>query len=115
MLRWITNWAASIERTPQKQAERVLNQLRLELFHAEQRVMDAQMHAEYYRARLTFFEEVMRKGIEQVSDERRNQTASSHEVYIAATRPPCQGEQSTRPALVTQVAEPHHGLSQTEA
>ncbi|WP_429292305.1 hypothetical protein [Paraburkholderia sp. CI3] len=43
----------------------------MELFQAEQLVLDAQLRADYYRARLTFLEEVTRKGIEQVSDERK--------------------------------------------
>jgi hypothetical protein len=71
MLRWITSWASNHARTPEKQAESALSLLRLELFQAEQRVLDAQMHADYYRARLTFLEDVTRKGIEQVSDQRK--------------------------------------------
>ncbi|GAB3628866.1 hypothetical protein PTE30175_00570 [Pandoraea terrae] len=77
MLRWITNWAAHHAPTPEKQAERAMNELRMALFQAEQRVMDAQMHADYYRARLTFLEEVSRRGIEQVSDLRRTQPEPS--------------------------------------
>jgi hypothetical protein len=58
--------------TPEKQAERALRDLRMELFQAEQHVLDAQLRADYYRARLTFLEEVTRKGIEQVSDRRKS-------------------------------------------
>ena len=59
--------------TPEKQAERALRQLRLELFQAEQRILDAQLHADYFRARLAFCEEVIRNGIEQVADQRKGQ------------------------------------------
>jgi len=45
--------------------------LRLELFQAEQRILDAQVHADYYRARLAFCESVLKNGIEQVSDKRK--------------------------------------------
>ncbi|EEA02700.1 conserved hypothetical protein [Burkholderia sp. H160] len=71
MIRWLANWASHHAPTPEKQAERALNNLRMELFQAEQLVLDAQLRADYYRARLTFLEEVTRKGIEQVSDERK--------------------------------------------
>jgi hypothetical protein len=77
MLRWIANWASHHAPTPEKQAERALNELRMELFQAEQRVLDAQMHADYYRTRLAFLEEVMNKGIEQVSDLRKGQQETS--------------------------------------
>ncbi|REG49563.1 hypothetical protein B0G80_5943 [Paraburkholderia sp. BL6669N2] len=73
MLRWLANWALRHAPTPEKQAERALNDLRMELFQAEQHVLDAQLRADYYRARLAFLEEVTRKGIEQVSDERKGQ------------------------------------------
>ena len=71
MLRWIANWALSHAPSPEKQAERALSELRMELYQAEQRVMDAQMHADYYRARLIFLEDVVKKGIERVSDQRK--------------------------------------------
>ncbi|WP_429293470.1 hypothetical protein [Paraburkholderia sp. CI3] len=45
----------------------------MELFQAEKQVLDAQLRADYYRARLTFLEEVVKKGIEQVSDQRKGQ------------------------------------------
>ncbi|TFE46421.1 hypothetical protein E2553_16130 [Paraburkholderia dipogonis] len=73
MQRWITNWAVRHAPTPEKQAERALSDLRMELFQAEQHVLDAQLRADYYRARLTFLEEVTKKGIEQVSDQRKGQ------------------------------------------
>ncbi len=73
MLRWIVNWAVRSVPAPEKQAEKALPELRLELFHAEQRILDAQMHADYYRARLIFCEAVLKSGIEQVSDQRKGQ------------------------------------------
>ncbi|HEY4072010.1 MAG TPA: hypothetical protein VGM52_02800 [Herbaspirillum sp.] len=73
MLRWIEKWALHCAPNPEKQAEHGLRELRLELFQAEQRVLDAQMHAAYYRARLVFFEEVVKMGIEHVADQRRGQ------------------------------------------
>jgi hypothetical protein len=77
MLRWLTRWASHHTPAPEKQAERALNDLRMELFQAEQRVLDAQMQADYYRSRITFVEDVVKRGIEQVSDQRRNQYESS--------------------------------------
>ncbi|ANB76928.1 hypothetical protein AYM40_32820 [Paraburkholderia phytofirmans OLGA172] len=71
MLRWIANCAVRNALTPEKQAEKALRELRLELFQAEQRILDAQMHADYYRARLAFCEAVLKGGIEQVSDQRK--------------------------------------------
>jgi len=46
----------------------------VELYRAGQRILDARMEADYYRTRIVFREEVLRKGrkgIEQVSDVRR--------------------------------------------
>jgi hypothetical protein len=77
MLRWIANWAVYHAVTPEKQAEKALPQLRLELYQAEQRILDAQMHADYYRARLAFCEEVIKNGIEQVADQRKDQQDTS--------------------------------------
>jgi hypothetical protein len=71
MLRWITSWAVRNAPTPEKQAEKALRELRLELFQAEQRILDAQMHADYYRGRLAFCEAVLKSGIVQVSDQRK--------------------------------------------
>jgi hypothetical protein len=72
MLRWVANFAARHAPTPEKHAERALNELRMALFQAEQRVLDAQMHAAYYRSRITFCEQVLQSGIEQVSDQRKD-------------------------------------------
>ena len=73
MLRWLSNLIAHNAATPEKQAERALGELRMALFQAEQRVMDAQLQADYYRTRIAFCEEVQKAGIEQVSDKRKGQ------------------------------------------
>jgi hypothetical protein len=73
MWRWIESCALRCVSSPEKLAEDGLRELRLELFQAEQRVLDAQMHAAYYRMRLAFFDDVIAKGIEQVADQRRGQ------------------------------------------
>ncbi|ANB72129.1 hypothetical protein AYM40_06895 [Paraburkholderia phytofirmans OLGA172] len=83
MLRWIANWAVNRALTPEKQAEKALRELRLELFQAEQRILDAQMHAEYYRTRLDFCEEVIKNGIEQVADKRKGQQDASQALRSA--------------------------------
>jgi hypothetical protein len=54
----------------------------MELFQAEQHVLDAQVRADYYRSRIAFCEKVLKKGVEQVSDERR-----SHEELVQELRP----------------------------
>jgi hypothetical protein len=77
MLRWIANRIVHYVPTPERLAERALNELRLELYQAEQHVLNAQMHAAYYRARLTFLEEVIATGIEKVADKRRGQLEGS--------------------------------------
>ena len=83
MLRWITNWAIHNAPTPEKQADKALGEMRLLHFQAEQRVLDAQLQADYYRARLAFLEEVTKRGIEHVSDQRKAQQETSQ-----ALRPP---------------------------
>jgi hypothetical protein len=77
MLRWIRNWAVRNAPTPEKQAERAVNDLRMEMFQAEQRIIDAQMQADYYRARLALCEEVIKNGVEQVADRRKSQQETS--------------------------------------
>ena len=71
MWRLLASLIAHQAPTPEKQAEREVKNLRMDLFQAEQQVMHAQMHVDYYRARLAFMEDVARKGIEQVSDQRK--------------------------------------------
>lgn len=72
MLRWIVNWGARYAPTVEQQAQKAMPELRMALFQAEQRILDAQVQAEYYRSRLTFCESVLQNGIEQVSDSRRD-------------------------------------------
>lgn len=72
MLKWITNWAVHNAPTPEKRADKALRELRLELFQAEQRILDAQMQADYYRARIAFCEDVIKNGIERVTDQRKD-------------------------------------------
>lgn len=90
MLRWFANWLAHTAPTPEKQAERALRELRLALYQAEQRILDAQMHADYYRARLAFCEAVIKNGIEQVADQRKGQQeisqASRPELKLTAAQ-----------------------------
>lgn len=62
--------------TPEKKAEQELKALRLELFYAEQRLLEAQMHAAFSRTRLAFFQEVMDAGIEHVASQRNVQWES---------------------------------------
>jgi hypothetical protein len=63
MLRWIANWAARYAPTVEQQAQKALPEPRLELFQAEQRILDAQVHADYYRARLAFCESVLKMAL----------------------------------------------------
>lgn len=72
MMRWIANWAARHAPTVEQQAQRAMPELRMALYQAEQRILDAQVQAEYYRSRLAFCESVLKNGIEQVSDLRRD-------------------------------------------
>jgi hypothetical protein len=71
MLQWIVNWAARHAPTVEQHAHKAMPELRMALFQAEQRILDAQVQAEYYRSRLAFCESVLKNGIEQVSDLRR--------------------------------------------
>ncbi len=71
MLNWLANLISHHAPTPEKQAERALSELRMGLFQAEQRVLDAQLQADYYRSRIAFCEQVAKTGIEQVSDRRK--------------------------------------------
>jgi hypothetical protein len=80
MQHWILNWPVRYMHTPEKQAEKAMDDLRLQLFQAEQRVLDAQTQVDYYRARLAFFEDVARLGIEHVSDLRNGLRDGPHTV-----------------------------------
>jgi hypothetical protein len=73
MLRSIANLLSHHAPTPERQAASALNELRMELFQAEQRALDAELHVDYYRARLAFLEGVSKNGIEHMSDQRKGQ------------------------------------------
>ena len=77
MLRWFANLISHHALTPEKHAKRSLNDLRMELYQSEQHLMEMQLRADYYRARIAFLEEVTKKGIEQVSDQRKRQQEAS--------------------------------------
>lgn len=68
MLEWLRRWVLSHAPTPEKEAEKALNEARLALYRAEQRVRDAIMYAEYYRERVSFLKRVKEEGIENVTD-----------------------------------------------
>ena len=77
MLRWLANLISHHVPTPEKHAKRSLNDLRMELYQSEQHLLETQLRADYYRARIAFLEEVTTKGIEQVSDQRKRQQEAS--------------------------------------
>lgn len=56
--------------TPEKIAEKELQDMRLTLFQAERRLLEAQMQVEYYRNMIAFLEEVGATGVEGVADRR---------------------------------------------
>lgn len=64
MLNWISRWAMRHAPTPEKTAASMLVTARMELFSAEQRVIDAKLQADYWRARVSFLEEVQKQGID---------------------------------------------------
>ena len=64
MLNWISRWAMRHAPTPEKTAASMLVTARMELFAAEQRVIDAKLQADYWRARVSFLEEVQKQGID---------------------------------------------------
>ncbi|MDF3835841.1 hypothetical protein P3W85_23230 [Cupriavidus basilensis] len=76
--------------TPEKIAERELQQMRLTLFQAERRLLEAQMQVDYYRDLVAFLEDVSATGVEQVVDKRR----------APASAEPAQAPRSS-PGLIT--------------
>jgi hypothetical protein len=60
-------------------------ELRMALYQAEQRILDAQVQAEDYRARLAFCESVLKNGIDQVSDQRRDPRPAGSAVKLGPT------------------------------
>lgn len=60
--------------SPEKIAARELQNMRLTLFQAERRLLEAQMQVDYYRDLVSFLEDVSATGVEQVVDKRRAST-----------------------------------------
>ncbi|MEN7529624.1 MULTISPECIES: hypothetical protein [unclassified Cupriavidus] len=63
--------------TPEKIAEKELQDMRLTLFQAERRLLEAQMQVDYYRNMIAFLEEVGTVGVEGVADRRTTLPAAS--------------------------------------
>ncbi|RQS63536.1 hypothetical protein DID96_29500 [Burkholderia sp. Bp8963] len=64
MVNWFSRWAMRHAPTPEKTAASMLVTARMELFAAEQRVIDAKLQADYWRTRVAFLEEVQQQGID---------------------------------------------------
>ncbi|AQV97601.1 hypothetical protein BJN34_27445 [Cupriavidus necator] len=71
-MRWLANLFSPP--TPEKIAERELQDMRLTLFQAERRLLEAQMQVAYYRDMVAFLEDVSSQGVEDVVDKRRATT-----------------------------------------
>ncbi|ODV41577.1 hypothetical protein AWV79_35195 [Cupriavidus sp. UYMMa02A] len=82
-MRWLANLFSPP--TPEKIAERELQDMRLTLFQAERRLLEAQMQVAYYRDMVAFLEDVATKGVEDVVDKRRA-APPSIETYVQAPR-----------------------------
>ncbi|MCG5262734.1 hypothetical protein EM868_17590 [Cupriavidus gilardii] len=65
--------------SPEKIAAKELQDMRLALFQAERRLLEAQMQVDYYRDMVGFLEEVATAGVEQVVDKRRASEAAAAE------------------------------------
>ncbi|ESH87893.1 MULTISPECIES: hypothetical protein [Cupriavidus] len=65
--------------SPEKIAAKELQDMRLALFQAERRLLEAQMQVDYYRDMVGFLEEVASAGVEQVVDKRRASEAAAAE------------------------------------
>jgi hypothetical protein len=57
--------------TPERIAARELQNMRLALYQAERRLLEAQMQVDYYRGLVGFLEDVAATGVENVVDKRR--------------------------------------------
>ncbi|MGU7780002.1 hypothetical protein [Burkholderia sp. PU8-34] len=64
MMNWINRWSLRHAPTPEKTAASMLVTARMELFTAEQRVIDVKLQADYWRTRVAFLEEVQKQGID---------------------------------------------------
>ncbi len=82
-MRWLANLFSPP--TPEKIAERELQDMRLTLFQAERRLLEAQMQVAYYRDMVAFLEDVATKGVEDVVDKRRA-APPAIETYAQAPR-----------------------------
>ncbi|SDC76041.1 hypothetical protein SAMN05216345_103592 [Cupriavidus sp. YR651] len=73
--------------TPEKIAEKELQDMRLTLFQAERRLLEAQMQVDYYRNMIAFLEEVGATGVEGVADKRHAAAASVDAPTAALPQP----------------------------
>lgn len=64
MTRWIRRLMLKHAPTPEKAAASMLIDARMQLFTAEQRVIDANIQLEYWRARVVFLEDVQARGVQ---------------------------------------------------
>lgn len=69
--------------TPEKIAEKELQDMRLTLFQAERRLLEAQMQVDFYRNMIAFLAEVGTTGVEGVADKRRTAAAAVPEAAPA--------------------------------
>jgi hypothetical protein len=83
-MRWLANLFSPP--TPEKIAERELQDMRLTLFQAERRLLEAQMQVAYYRDMVAFLEDVATKGVEDVVDKRRAAAPAAIETSMQAPR-----------------------------
>jgi len=72
--------------TPEKIAEKELQDMRLTLFQAERRLLEAQMQVDYYRNMIAFLEEVGTCGVEGVADRRHAIVNTSTEAPLMPAR-----------------------------
>ena len=93
--------------TPEKIAAKELHDMRLALFQAERRLMEAQMQVVYYRDLVAFLEEVAAGGVEQVVDKRRAATGTAEPARAPSpqvapqTQPPAAQPARIAPGLTT--------------
>lgn len=64
MTRWIRRLMLKHAPTPEKAAASMLIDARMQLFTAEQRMIDANIQLEYWRARVVFLEDVQARGVQ---------------------------------------------------
>ncbi|MGO4281014.1 hypothetical protein SAMN05216321_109110 [Cupriavidus sp. OV038] len=84
--------------TPEKIAEKELQDMRLTLFQAERRLLEAQMQVDYYRNMISFLEEVGATGVEGVADRRH---AAMSPTPGAPALPPASQPARVAPGLTT--------------